>query len=72
MLLARYCKLFGLSPAEEMKKDTLNMAINWACYVAYAQSENEEYQKAQEKGQTEALAMGKFIEELKEQASSRG
>lgn len=74
MLIARYCKLFGLNPADEVgiipEETTMRMAINWACYVAYVQSENEEHQKAQEKGTLEADALSKFVEELKEQSTS--
>lgn len=48
----------------------MRVAVNWACYIAYCESENEEYQKAKDKGQSEAMAFGKFMEELKEQSSS--
>lgn len=50
----------------------MRMAFNWACYIAYAYSENEDYKKAQDKGEQEAVAMGQFLEELKEQSTSRG
>lgn len=74
--MARYCKLFGLEPADQFgiatSETSMRVAINWACYIAYVQSENEEYQKAQDKGQNEAIAMGKFLEELKEESTSRG
>ncbi len=50
----------------------MKMAIVIACYIAYAESENEEYQKANEKGQNEALVMGQFLKELEEQSTSRG
>lgn len=76
VLVARYCKLFGLEPSLQLDiashETTMRMAINWACYLAYVQSENEEYTKAQDKGQHEAVAMGKFLEDLKEQSVSRG
>lgn len=72
LLIARYCKLFGLSPAEEVLGSPLKMAINLGCYIAYAESENEEYQKSVEKGGNEALAMGKLLEEIKEASTSRG
>lgn len=48
----------------------MRIAINWACYIAYAQSENEEYQKAQQKGELEALAFSKFMDELQESSTS--
>ncbi len=50
----------------------MRMAINWACYIAYVQSENEEYQKANEKTGDESVALGRLIEELREQSTSRG
>lgn len=74
--MARYCKLFGLEPAAQLNiadhETTMRVAINWACYIAYQQAENEEYQKAQDKSGMEAIEMGRFLKELEEQQSSRG
>ena len=66
VLIARYCKLFGISPADELGilDGTMRMAVNWACYIAYVQSENNENEKAQDTKQYEAEAMGKFLQQL--------
>ncbi len=77
VLIAKYCKLFGLEPALQLgissnETGPLRMAINYACYIAHSQSENEDYTKAQDKNSQEAFAMDKFIEELKEASTSRG
>lgn len=74
MLIARYCKLFGLSPAKELGilDRTMKMAINWGCYLAYVLSENEEHEKANDKSQQEAFVLSEFVNELKEQSTSRG
>lgn len=75
-MIARYCKLFGLSPAEELAKEPANMAINWTCFVAYCVAENELSEQAKDgknkKQEQQAHAMAKFLDELKEQSTSRG
>lgn len=50
---------------------SMRMAVNWACYIAYVQAENEEYQKAQNKKEYEALAMAKMFKELEDEAEAR-
>lgn len=76
VLIARYCKIFGLEPADQFGiasfETSMRVAVNWACYIAYVQSENEEYQKAQDKTQNEAIGLGKFIDQLREEATGRG
>lgn len=62
--------MFGLSPYEEMRKNSINMATNYACYLALIVSENEEYQKAQEKGEHEALAFGRYLDQLNQQSKT--
>lgn len=50
----------------------MRVAVNWACYIAYAQSENEDHQKAVETNGAEAMAFGELMKEIQEQSTSRG
>lgn len=74
VLIARYCKLFGLEPSDQLgiaeHETAMRVAVNWACYIGFVQSENEDYQKAQEKGEMEATALAKFLEEIEEESKS--
>ncbi len=64
--------MFGLSPADEVRKGRLNMAINIACWHAHVEAENEEYNKASDKSADQAYSMNKFVEQMKEEQTSRG
>lgn len=44
----------------------MRVAVNWACYIAYVEAENKDYQEAKGKSQDEAFAMNKFLEQLEE------
>lgn len=53
----------------------MRVAVNWACYAAYQQSENELHEEAQKTKQNETVALGKhldFLKELEEASKSRG
>lgn len=74
MLIARYCKLFGLEPADQLgilkSETTMRMAINWACAVALFESENDDYQKAHKKGEMEAAEFARFLAEIEESSTT--
>ena len=77
VLIARYCKLFGISPAEELGiiDNHMRVAVNWACYLAYQQNENDLNSEAQKTKEKETLALGQhldLIKELEEASKSRG
>lgn len=77
VLIARYCKLFGISPADELGiiDNQLRVAVNWGCYIAYQEAENQLTEEAQKTKENEVMALDKhldLIRELEEQSKSRG
>lgn len=77
VLIARYCKLFGIAPADEFGviDPIMRMAINWACYVSYQHAENLAYEDAKDTKQSEVSAFGAHLDqlrELEEMSKSRG
>lgn len=77
LLIARYCKLFGIAPADEFGiiDPMMRMAVNYGCYISHQYAENLEYEKAQKTKENEAFAMNehlKMLKELEEKATSRG
>lgn len=77
VLIARYCKLFGVSPADELGivDNQLRVAVNWGCYIAYQEAENQLNENAQKTKENETMALSKhldFIKELEEASKSRG
>lgn len=77
VLIARYCKMFGVAPADELGiiDNQLRMAVNWGCYIAHQEAENQLNAEAQKTKENEATILGReldLIRQLEEDAKSRG
>lgn len=77
VLIGRYCRLFGIAPADEFGviDVPLRFAINWACYIAYQHAENLANDEALKTKKRETNALGLHLDqlrELEEMGRSRG
>ena len=53
----------------------MRVAVNWACYVAYQEAENQLNEDAQKTKENETMSLSKhldFLKELDEASTTRG